>query len=154
MNNSQVAKNGFKTFIVTLVVSLVLFSVLYYYLAGSTKDVDIENKDLHVAKNSTVAMVAPTAAPSAPSVTADDSTGPGDSAFAMLSQQKINSEGKTVLAASTESTGSVPVTGVTEITWGILLSVVALAFGCYLVFLGPRKAALKQFEKDITKDLD
>ena len=42
--NSQIAKNGFKTFIVTLSISLMLFGVLYYLvsLAGSKK-VDIES---------------------------------------------------------------------------------------------------------------
>lgn len=149
MNNSEVAKNGFKTFIITLTVSLVLFSIVYYFVTGSSKDIDIEQQDLQVAKSSAVAGVTTS--------TPTEVTGPiaaDTSVFYDLATTKMNEPAKAVLAGATESTTSVPSTGSTEITWGFLLSVLALGFGSYLIFLGPRKAAIQHFETKVFKDLD
>src|SRR3989338_5290005 len=121
MNNSEVAKNGFKTFLITLTVSLVFFSVVYFFLTGSTKKVDIEQPDLQVAKSMVVASAAAAAK--------------DDSVFYDLSREKVNVAGRAVLAGSTQSTASVPETGSTEITVGFVLSLLALGLGSYVVFL-------------------
>jgi hypothetical protein len=151
MNNSEVAKNGFKTFIVTLVTSLFLFSVLYYVLNGAAADVDIEQTDLKVENQSAVAADATSAVE-----VSDDVAGvtTSRSVFGELSQEEIDTPVGTVLAGASESTSAVPSTGSTEITYGFLLSLVALGLGAYLIFLGPRKAAIKQFERDVMRDLD
>ena len=42
MNNSYQAKNGFKTFVFALIISLGLFGVFYYVTSYSTDEFDIE----------------------------------------------------------------------------------------------------------------
>lgn len=146
MNNSETAKNGFKTFILTLVVSLIVFSAAYYMLSGSFKSVNIEEnpqlsqKDSDTQKN----ILASTS---------------GSSAFEDLSKQKMQVPQKVVLAGATsaessQSTTPVPNTGTTEITFGLIFSALILGLGVYLIYLGPRRLALSNFEKDVLNDLD
>ncbi len=59
------------------------------------------------------------------------------------------------LAAGTgsQSSPSVPSTGSTAVTMGVILSTAALAFGFFIMAKNPRKLALSRFEKKITKKL-
>src|SRR3989344_4678266 len=110
MSNEQ-ARSGFKTFIITLCVSLVVFGALYYFVSdSSTKVSDIESKE-----NKVSADVKP------------EQT--GETVFGTIASVNVNTEHGAVLAGATESTESsvVPETGSNEI-FGILMSLIAFSF--------------------------
>ena len=68
----------------------------------------------------------------------------------------------TTAMVATESTGdstetaqsTVPDTGISGPTMGIVLTLVILGFAAYVMFIGPRNIALYNFEKDVLDDLD
>jgi hypothetical protein len=141
MNNSIQAKNGFKTFMLTLVVSLFVFSIVYYIASDtSSKKVDIEENNV-------------TGSVSKPATVAANTSG---SAFEDLSKQKMNVPQRAVLAGSTVETtqSTIPVTGSTEITYAFLISMIAIFAGAYYLVFYPRKRALAEFEDRVTRDLD
>ncbi len=146
MNNAQTAKNGFKTFIITLVVSLTVFGFFYYVLSARTKTPDIEKETSSAITNSkdTLAL----------SVNPNSSEDQVTSPFKDLSQNKMEIKKKVVLSESTQSTSSVPDTGGTGITMGLIISSVILLLGFYVVYIGPRKYALNRFEKKVLDDFD
>lgn len=146
MNNIQTAKNGFKTFLITLVISLAVFSLFYYAFSARVKTPDIEKETSSAVTDSkdTVALAVNQNSP------VDTSISP----FKDLSQNKMDVEKKIVLSESTQSTSSVPETGGTGITVGLIVSSVVLFLGFYVVYTGPRKYALNRFEKKVLKDLD
>jgi hypothetical protein len=159
MNNSSQAKNGFKTFVATLVISLVLFGAIYYLVTSGTGRIDIESDTL---------------------------TGVGEvhnveeekeSAFGKLARQS-DSEGD-VLAEidepefdeflaemeeydeeiilldedqATPSTVPVPETGVVGTTYALIISTTVMVLGVYLLIVEPRRRALLGFERKASKD--
>ena len=151
--NNQTAQAGFKTFLITLSVSLALFGVLYFILAsGTSKPTDIESE---TSSNKLADTIVTTAA----SDTADSTVTQAPSAeptrvsvFADLSK---GNPGSAVLGAADESTqGTKSInTGSTEITIALLASLGALGFGGLVYIRGPRKAALARFERDLTREL-
>lgn len=148
MNNTQ-AKNGFKTFIITLSISLVIFSALYYVITDSSPEVNIEDDIVQV---SSVEVVEEEEAPTVFSTIAMES---GKSSYPVSetpSSPVVLSGADTT--ETTESTSPVPDTGSSEITMGLLVSVVILTLGTYLIKLGPRNLALSSFENRVKKELD
>ena len=135
------AQKGFRTFVLTLVISLVIFSVLYYLLSTSTKaDINNDSKTTGMSADTKTVLAVATA----------------PSLFEDLYKQKIDLPKKSVLAGATEATqtsSSVPATGSTEMTVGLMLSSGLLLFGFYVLYLGPRRLALKSFENRVTRDL-
>ena len=76
-----------------------------------------------------------------------------ESVFEDLKDQEVNVPKREVLAGTDEVTEStVPETGSTEITISLLLSVIIAALGGYLLFIGPRKKALDNFERRVKKN--
>ncbi|MBP8961131.1 hypothetical protein KBG31_02820 [Patescibacteria group bacterium] len=151
MNNSYQAKNGFKTFLLTLVISLGVFGVVYYITSYPTYKVDIESHTGVSQKD----------------VLSDSDQSP----FAQLNTE-MNAPRRVVLSGATEGgsggdTGApaktpapasvvnettqstVPDTGVASLTLSLLVSLVVLCAGLYYVYLGPRKLALQKFEDRI-----
>lgn len=145
MSNTYQAKSGFKSFILTLSLSLVIFSALYYVVTDVSKDVDIEKResDEKVVLNTK------------------------DSIFGKLSEQKLDRTEQAVLAGATtteegtpgtldaveEATEStVPVTGSNTFT-GITIGFGFLTVALYIIFSGPRRMALIGFEKKVVKNL-
>jgi len=137
MNNTQTAKNGFKTFVITLVISLAVFGLFYYVLSAGTKTPDIEKETSSVVTNSKDTLALNTSSP-----------------FKDLSQDKMDVKRKVVLSESTQSTVSVPETGGESITIGLIVSSVILFLGFYAVYVGPRRYALNRFEEKVLDDLD
>ena len=143
MNNSSQAQKGFKTFVLTLSISLIVFSVIYYYMSQTS---------------STVAGVGTEAA--APveegqSVKVEPLKIESKSVFADLSASKPNVASKAVLAGATEvpqTTTAVPATGVTSITFGLMVSFAAFLAGMIVIMQNPRKLALASFEKRVRKN--
>lgn len=146
MTNEQ-AKNGFKTFIITLSVSLIVFSALYYLINVSvSRKVDIEQNE------SVVGSVLPA------STEAKVETPKKETVFGPIANTKVASQPKVVLAGSTtqttQSTTPVPVTGSTEMTYALLISSVIISLGTFMYLAGPRKAAIASFEKDVLKSFE
>jgi hypothetical protein len=171
MNNSESAKKGFRTFVLTLSVSLVVFSVIYYALTSVPQPTDqteqastnVESaKNLAANEKKEVKGISVVAADTTPSAEpAANTQAQPSSAFSDLAVKKLNSE-KAVLAATstnttttkttTQTTKSVPVTGSTEITFSLLISLAFFLSGVAWVLLNPRKQALKAFEQSVYKN--
>jgi hypothetical protein len=135
--NSQTARNGFKTFIVTLSVSLLLFGVLYYLLSNTQSKADIESETAEAKTSANLQAYAGTEEAKKTSV------------FEDLTKTKPNVQPREVLAGATQATQSTtPSTGTTEITFAFMLSVIALSLGLFMFAKGPRKTALSMFERD------
>lgn len=152
MNNSQQAKNGLRTFLFVLTVSLGVFGVFYYVTSQQTANIDIET---HSTQTSDVLSY---------------NTQQDNNAFKKLATEKVDVPSRAVLAGTDsiieeetgttpgatttaepetpESTTSVPDTGISTITWGLFISTVILATGGYILYLNPRNLALSHFEKD------
>ena len=140
MNDYQ-AKSGFKTFIVTLGVSLLLFGVLYYVLSGTsiTPDIESESDAQEVSNFDAIATAEVVEVQNEKSV------------FSEISKKKPEVPVKAVLAGATEATQStVPSTGTTSITISLILSLTVLAVGAYVYAKNPRKVALSKFEEELT----
>ena len=136
MNSFDHAQKGFKTFIVTLTISLVVFSVLYYFLSNKS-DADINSNNSGKQTSSVSTYVAST------------------SPFEDLANKKIDVPKRAVLAgtdvagetAPAQTSASVPNTGSTEVTIAFILSGIFLLIGFYVLYLNPRKLALRSFER-------
>jgi hypothetical protein len=118
MNSTQQAKNGFKTFIVTFLVSVLVFGIFYYLISDvSTENVSIETADTSISsglgntktvEETTEPKVAGTSDMSGPkvasaeSVTTDENL--SNSPFADLASDKVDTQGSAVLQAATDST--------------------------------------------------
>ena len=150
MNNSESAKRGFKTFILTLSISLILFSAAYYalttYNPGGKSNEGQPIATSELGANSTADNE------SSPNVQGakDERT-----VFGQIIEKKPREQAQEVLAGATsapqttQSTTSVPVTGFTEMTVGLLLSLVLFVGAMVYNLINPRKFALSSFEKKL-----
>ena len=144
MYTEQQAKGGFKTFVVTLSVSLLLFGALYYLITGFSQEIDIESPD-----TTTVVY-------NASDVENESVMGAStqNSVFSEIAQAPVNAQPATVLAAgdvaeTTEST--VPSTGSNTLL-GVTMAIASFSAAAYVLLIGPRKLALSGFERDITEE--
>ncbi len=169
MNNAHQAKNGFKTFVVTLVISLGVFAAVYYLTSYPSYEMDID-ESTGGTRNEVDSPLS--------SVEGENVLGETDSPFANLNEQEISTPRRTVLsgedviseeeeemaameedeiesyeedlALATETTETtVPDTGTLGMTFSLFTSMAILAGGLYYVYLGPRNLALKSFEEQI-----
>ena len=137
MDTNAQAKSGFKTFVTTLGISLVVFSVAYYFLtslSGGTPDAETfeSKKDTSLA----------------------DSTSVEPSVFGVINTRPTPTVTQPAVLAGADTTetteSTIPATG-SDTLAGTMIGVSALSVAAYMVFVGPRKIALKAFEKDATK---
>jgi hypothetical protein len=160
MSQAEQAQKGFKTFILTLSISLIVFSAVYYVITnGSLKN-------------------------SAPNIDSSENTSTkADTVFGQLANQKMDDvQSKSVLAAEDEilpeedsvdvlladgttptdtttmttseptvATGT-PQGGVTSITLGLLTSLGIFMYAMYVISRDPRRLALRRFENNVTED--
>ncbi len=164
MNNSKQALNGFKTFLLTLAVSLVVFGAVYYITSYPSYNLDIESASKVL---------------SAEDESSNHDSATEESAFAGLNKTKVSTPKKVVLSGTTVSTtpvagtttqpagtttqthsyptvtetsqSSVPSTGISSVTVFFTLSSVLLLCGIFYLYLGPRRIALQSFEEKILK---
>ena len=166
MTSTDQAKKGFKTFVLTLSVSLIVFSVIYYLLTGSENTSDSE---LLTSESSTVQKE------NAPSVAGVTESSP----FGGLAKKELIATtiptnryrpvpavlADTDTTTTTVETGlppvpvpqttvSVPDGGVLEVTIGLLLSVFIFGIAFYWNKLNPRRLAMTNFEQRIIEDLN
>lgn len=182
MNSKTQAQKGFKTFILTLAISLAVFSGIYYVINVEDEEGVLRTTPENESASVLDARVDDTVADNSEtlgeqSAREEEET---ESVFAELAGQQnvgvgeeepeeeaestpvvkaANSEKKSgaVLAGAdvgetTEST--VPDTGIAGPTTGIILTLVILSLVIYIYFVGPRNLALSSFEKDLLDDLD
>lgn len=151
MNNEQ-AKNGFKSFVVTLFVSLIIFGALYYLITGASGTTNIES---YSAVTETE-MVANNSNEDKSQVWYDGKNvkgvGSERSYFGDLVDTPVDDAAPKVLAGADESTEStVPDTGSNTLA-GTILVLVSFSIALYAILVFPRKFALSGFEKEATKD--
>ncbi len=155
--NSESAKNGFKTFILTLSVSLVVFSVIYYVITNfSDKTAGSSEYRASVVQEAPQQVEQPQDSQQQPAVAGAETT-KKDTVFGTLANATPPQEYKgVVLAGSTVATqatqSTVPDTGLAGITVGLFSSLFVFALGIFYVARNPRKVALSEFEKEILKD--
>jgi hypothetical protein len=146
MNNSESAKKGFRTFILTLSISLMVFSAVYYVLTTYTpQNEQTENQTAAVTKEE--------------SVQSQDVQGAKDekTVFGEIAGKKPQTRPQEVLAGATsapqttQSTTSVPTTGYIEMTVGLILSLTLFVGAMVYNLMNPRKLALSRFEKKALK---
>jgi hypothetical protein len=166
MTTSDSAKKGFKTFILTLSVSLIIFSVIYYVLTNNTGSAQNQNTYTKQA-----AVTTPTTVTTDTQVAAaiKDTTSP----FKKLQNAPVNAQPQEVLGTETAANTSdnsvtvnnvvavntavspqstIPSTGTVSITIGLLLSLTTFIAGLIWLTMNPRKIALQGFEKRATKE--
>lgn len=150
MNNNYQAKNGFKTFIITLSVSIFVFSSIYYLVAqGFNKDTTETSIE---------------AAPTTTTQVQQNLT--GDSVFGEISKKSMENVTPQVAGASDEkpqvlagsdvnetTQSTVPDTGSNTMFVAFVIAMSAIALGAYVFLIGPRKFALGSFEKRVIKEL-
>jgi len=184
MNSKEQAKKGFKTFILTLVISLVIFSGIYYVINSEQDDDYYGDYNKVEEKVDVLGSEAGAGGTNEVDKVSERDTTEDESVFADLAEQKMDEEqGRQVLAGSdsvdTTSTidtttiidttvvadttidttaevaqTTVPDTGVSGPTVGVVLTLIILGFAAYIMFLGPRNVALHNFEKDFLDDLE
>lgn len=162
MNNSAQAQNGFKTFILTLSISLLVFSIIYYFVSDSTnasapsleEETSTQNQNKEDKnKDTKVASI----------TTGTGGTGGSlkneDTAFGKISKLKTDASQRKVLGGGASEVtvtptpeSTVPNSGTTEITYGFFISLLLLSFGLYIITQGPRFSALKSFERDLVNN--
>jgi len=149
MNNSTQAQKGFKTFLLTLSVSLIIFSVIYYVITNTSTQNESLPKDV---------VGAVTESPKAENTGTPKES--ADSVFGKLAAQPMNVDSKAVLAGSTvetssttQSTTSVPDTGVVGITFGLITSGLLFILATTVIAKDPRRLAMNSFEKRTIRKL-
>lgn len=179
MNSKTQATKGFKTFILTLMISLIVFSAIYYIINTEQEESTFsERREVEQPLNSmeTATLGETDVREKEVPVTEDkpvEGVGGEGSVFEKLANQKMDNvpqrqvlagadTADTTAVVATESTvdtteveqSTVPATGISGPTLGIVLTLVILGFAAYIMFIGPRNIALYNFEKDVLDDLD
>jgi len=163
MNNSESAKRGFRTFILTLSISLMVFSGLYYALTTYSPQKDSGEEKIE-AVNTAGLHGSDTNKDSVSSTVTKDNEVPSvqgakdqKTVFGAVANSKPATRPQEVLAGATsapqttQSASPVPSTGFTEMTLGLLLSFSLFVGAMIYNFLNPRKLALSNFEKKLIK---
>ena len=156
MNNGESAKKGFRTFILTLSVSLIVFSAVFYVLTTYSSD-----KNPVRSTGTEVAVEQNVVGNEAANVQGAKDEREGEkTVFGDIVSKKPTTKPQEVLAGATsapsaqsapQSTSSVPETGYTEMTIGLLLSLALFVGAMIYNSKNPRKMALSSFEKDVLK---
>jgi len=164
MQNSDNAKKGFKTFILTLSVSLIIFSVVYYFMTnnGSSSDSDLLSDTSSVTDK--VTEDADVVSPFGQIAAKKPSTSEFSNVPAVLAGTTVGvgttTPGTSIGGTTTGTTGvtttvkqsTVPVTGTMDITIGLIVSSLIFAAAVFWNKLNPRKFALAGFEKKVLED--
>ncbi|MBN1162843.1 hypothetical protein JXA34_03835 [Patescibacteria group bacterium] len=152
MNNSTQAQKGFQTFVLTLSVSLIIFSVIYYFVTNSNRTPDI-----------TTSVTEEVYTKDTPD-SEDEASSGADTVFGKLASQEMDVPRRAVLSGATEETvnspdeteetteSTVPNGGVVSITFGLFSSVLFLLFAAWMIGRNTKGAALVRFENQFIRD--
>lgn len=208
-NFKNQSQKGFKTFVLTLSISLIVFSIVYFLTTDSSLNYDYEKDALSdsslvkssqqsVLENNNMLENNLNSNDSNQSVIEKNVLGESDyskieitsdasstvqqksitsninldtnneinlnpkqeSLFGELNESSISDTSKAVLSDSASapssvqtkvSTSAVPSSGITEITWGIFVSLIAFLLGFIVISQDPRKIAIRSFEEEMLK---
>ena len=146
------AGKSFRTFLLTLSVSLILFSAVYYFLTtNASKQVALDTSpNGNVANNVYDNPVTTNQGDVAGAATAK-------TVFGDIASKDSGGQARQVLAGSTDTsqtTTPAPVTGTTSVTIGLFSALIFFVASLLVVSKNPRKLALNTFEKNATKSVD
>jgi len=147
MTNDQ-AQKGFKTFLLTLSVSLIIFSVIYYVIT-STSDAPDLSADVEMDVETQVSQV-PEPQAEAETVFGSLAARQVSGNTAVLAGTATGEDG--AAAETTEST--VPDSGIVGVTAGLIMSAAMFVGAVFVLAKNPRRLALSGFEKRVLKDLE
>ena len=145
VSRSTSAASSFRTFILTLSVSLIIFSVIYYFMSSSGNNLEVFENSL---SDSSIAEVEKKAVQGAKS----------ESIFGEIVAKDPDTQARFVLSGAdeaietTESTTTVPETGMFSVTVGLISAFVLFLGSLIVISSDPRKLALNTFEKSVTRD--
>lgn len=153
---------GLSTFVLTLSISLIVFSAIYYFMTTKTSVSEYDDFNVGVVNE-----IEPEE--SEPTPLTEKNTDKESSVFGKLADSSPDSYSGQVLAGTdavesevpTEVPAEVPAevsettqsnleTGVTSITFGLISALALFISGMVFIHKGPRKVALNTFEKNIT----
>ena len=148
------AGKSFRTFLLTLSVSLILFSAVYYFL--TTNASKPESLETSFNKNENVTNKV---------VDNSEATDNGEVAgavtektvFSEIATKGTGGQVRQVLAAAADApqtTTTAPNTGTTSVTIGLFSALVFFVASLFVVSKNPRRLALNTFEKNITKSVN
>lgn len=152
-NNSYSVKTNagksFRTFLLTLSVSLILFSGVYYFLTMNASKSDGLGNSL----NEKTTVIPVSAVPTTPVQGTVAGASTEKSVFGEIASIDTGGQTRQVLAGSTttpQTTTSAPDGGTVGVTIGLFSALIFFIAGLYIVSRNPRKLALDSFEKKIT----
>jgi hypothetical protein len=158
MNTTEQAKNGFKTFILTFSISVLVFGAFYYLVSASTaSDVDIEKSNvMGVTSIDDTGSTVSEGTTSSPFEELVRNTPDVQPAAVLSGADEGAPLGGPLDDGSTSQTtqSTVPETGMVGMTVAFSFSVMLLGLFAYIIFINPRKYALSKFEKSMSEDLD
>lgn len=142
IGKSSSAASSFKTFILTLSISLIVFSAIYYVMSSSGMDTEVFEDSLSDSSIITEESVKGTSS---------------ESVFGEIANKEPETQSRFVLAGAdevvTETTEStVPSTGILSITGGFFGALLFFIASLIVVASNPRKLALDTFEKKVVKE--
>jgi hypothetical protein len=148
------AGKSFRTFLLTLSISLILFSAVYYFLTTNAS----KPESLETSFNESKAVVNKV-------VDNSDVKESGEVAgavvektvFGEIATKDTGGQVRQVLAAATDApqtTTTAPNTGTTSVTIGLFSAFIFFIASLFVVSNNPRRLALNTFEKNITKSVD
>lgn len=156
-DNTYSAQNnnkGLRTFVLTLSVSLIIFSVVYYLMADSQSvntDLQASNTETLTANISEEDTEEPTVFGKIVSTT-PDATSRAVLAGTTTSPTSTGTTSVTTTTTKQTTTAPVPNGGVTQLTWGFIISLLSFALGFVIISKDPRSLAVSFFERNMLKD--
>lgn len=156
--NSESASKGFKTFILTLAISLIVFSGIYYLVTNYASEksfIAASDTEVSYKKTTDDSQKSELDTPKVAEVQGVTDTQPNP--FKELAEKDdLGVAPQEVLAGAdvtetTQSTTAVPQTGAFGITLGLVFSFILFGIGLFVVYLNPRNLAISSFEKKVTR---
>lgn len=146
------AGKSFRTFLLTLSVSLILFSAVYYFLTTNASKSESLETSLSEKVMKKVSDSSEVKNRGEVSGLATEKT-----VFGEIASKETGGQARQILAGSTETqqtTTPAPVTGTTSVTIGLFSALIFFIAGLFVVSKNPRKLALNSFEKGVTKSMN
>lgn len=148
------AGKSFRTFLLTLSVSLILFSAVYYFLTTNASKPESSETSFNKNENVTNKVADNSEAKDKGEVAGAVTE---KTVFSEIATKGTGGQERQVLAAATDApqtTTTAPNTGTTSVTIGLFSALVFFVASLLVVSKNPRKLALNTFEKNITKSVD
>lgn len=150
------AKKGLSTFVLTLSISLIVFSTIYYLMTTKSSEPEELSSPISAVVTNDNEAESEVQGDSSQSTIFGEiaSNDPKDSYKQVLAgADEITEPATTNTVTQTTQSNSNLNTGVTSITFGLIFSLVLFVSTIIFVSKNPRKLALSTFEKKTTKGL-